>query len=250
MTSIQIVTDDPGLKLIAAELATQLNLPTGDADPGYDFWLLVTPHYLGLVKPDHKSRPFYIDFLSAKSRYRQKNLSIKNENLARALGLKNHKPNKIIDATAGLGRDSFIIASLGIPVDLLERSPIIYTLLNDAIKRATNDPDTNAIASRMHLHFGNAINLLTTLESADVIYLDPMFPTRNKSAQVKKEMQIFHEIVGADADSEDLFKVALTCARKRVVVKRPKISEHLAQVPPSYSVKGSSSRFDIYLTQE
>jgi 16S rRNA (guanine1516-N2)-methyltransferase len=250
MASLQIHTDHTELKSVAMALATQLNLPMADPTIPCDYWLVLTPDYLGLTTPNQKSPPFYIDFLSPKSIYRQKNLSIRNENLARALGLKNHKPNKIIDTTAGLGRDGFIIASLGIPVDLIERSPIIYALLADAIKRAQHHPTMATVANRMNLIQGNAITLLPSLSPAEVIYLDPMFPTRAKSALVKKEMQIFHEIIGADPDADALFKVALTCASRRVVVKRPKLANYLAELPPHYSVKGSSSRFDIYLTQE
>jgi 16S rRNA (guanine1516-N2)-methyltransferase len=248
MSSIKVFATQPELVNKAQALAQQLNLPFSEvADSTCDYLLLITPGYIGLQTPGSNTNAFYIDFLSAASRYRQKNLSVRNENLARALGLKNHKPDKIIDATAGLGRDSFIIASLGISVTMIERSPIINVLLHDAMARAASDLNIQPIIQRMHLQQGNATELLTTIERADVIYIDPMFPKRSKSALVKKDMQIFHDLIGHDPEDYQLLNVALTCAVKRVVVKRPKLAAPLANLTPNYSVKGNSSRFDIYL---
>lgn len=194
-----------------------------------------------------------IDFLSAKMRYRCKNASLKKETLARALGLKKSSPKTIIDATAGLARDSFIIAALGFEITLLERTPVIFKLLQDAMHRAKQDEKTALIIARMHLYEADSILFLKKLSPADypdVIYLDPMFPTRKKSALPKEDMRLFHDIVGADADAETLLKIALTCAKERVVVKRPRLAVPLAGFEPSFSMKGSSSRFDIYLIRE
>ncbi|MES2218084.1 MAG: class I SAM-dependent methyltransferase [Pseudomonadota bacterium] len=249
MPSIQVFATQQNLISQAHALAEQLNVPfTEDSCADCDYLLIITPDYIGIQQPGKKTAAFFIDFLSAASRYRQKNLSLRSENLARALGLKNHKPNKIIDATAGLGRDSFIIASLGFQVEMIERSPIINVLLADALTRAASDPEIAPVINRMQLLPGNALTLLPTLPPADVIYLDPMFPKRTKSALVKKEMRLFHELVGDDLDADQLLKIALTCAAKRVVVKRPKLAAYLAELTPDYSVKGNSSRFDIYLT--
>jgi 16S rRNA (guanine1516-N2)-methyltransferase len=246
MPVIKVFATDENCSAKAHALAEQLHLPFAETiNTPCDYLLLLTPNYLAIQQPGEKKTPFYIDFLSAATRYRQKNLSVRNENLARALGLKNHKPNKIIDATAG--RDSFIIASLGFPVELIERSPLIHVLLADALARAALDPSMTTIINRMHLIYGNTHTLLPTLPRADIIYLDPMFPKRTKSAQVKKDMQLFHNLVGQDLDADELLTQALTCADKRVVVKRPKLAPHLANLAPNYSVKGNSSRFDIYL---
>jgi 16S rRNA (guanine1516-N2)-methyltransferase len=248
MSAIQVFTHHLALMPQAKDLAEHLQLSvTTNVNADCDYLLILTPDYLGIQQPGEKSKPFYIDFLSAATQYRKKNLSVRNENLARALGLKNHKPNKIIDATAGLGRDSFIIASLGFKVEMLERSPLIYALLKDALARAANDSETKPTIERMHLIHANA---LTDMPRADVIYLDPMFPERNRTALVKKEMRIFHALVGNDLDADQLLTIALTCAAKRVVVKRPKLAAHLANLAPAYCVKGNSSRFDVYLIQE
>lgn len=194
-----------------------------------------------------------IDFLSAPMQYRRRQASLKKEVIARALGLKNKTPKKIIDATAGLARDSFILATLGFEITLLERSPIIFQLIQDAMERAKLDATTAPIIARMHLISADSIAFLKGLKPEnypDIIYLDPMFPERKKSALPKEEMRLFHEIVGDDPDAEILLQTALTCAKDRVVVKRPRLAMPLAGLTPNFAMKGSSSRFDIYLIRE
>lgn len=191
-----------------------------------------------------------VDFLSGKMKYRRQHTSLRREALARALGLKNIMPHPtIIDATAGLARDSFILAALGFEVTLLERSPVIHALITDGMQRALKDPETAPIIARMHLIQADAISWLKNHDPRpDLIYLDPMFPERKKSALPKKNMRIFHEIVGDDLDAAALLETALACAASRVVVKRPRLAATLAGPRPSFSISGSSSRFDVYLT--
>jgi 16S rRNA (guanine1516-N2)-methyltransferase len=230
----------------AQKLADELKLPFIIHDTSaYDYVLLMTPAYLCLKKTCVKQAPLVIDFLSAQISYRQKRISFKNELVAKALGVKKSAAPIIIDATGGLARDSFIMASLGFEVQMIERNPIIHALLADGLIRGRLK---NAALERIHLIKANAIDWLPTLESPDIIYLDPMFPTRKKSALPKQEMLIFHDIVGGDPDSEQLFQTALTCARMRVVVKRPRLADYLAGKVPSFSHTGSSCRFDVYLT--
>src|SRR5690606_5526316 len=105
-----------------------------------------------------------------------------------------HDHYKILDATAGWGRDSFILASLGFEVTMIERSPIVAVLLKDALKRAAN----NEACKRMHLIQDDAVHYLQPLAEKnrpDVIYLDPMFPARKKSALVKKEMALLQTLL-------------------------------------------------------
>jgi 16S rRNA (guanine1516-N2)-methyltransferase len=215
------------------------------------YTLLVTPDYVGLQdRTDPKSKPFYIDFLSGGIRYRGEKAGLRNELLARAMGMKPKDNPRIIDATAGLGRDSFILATLGFTLTLLERSPILYALLQDALNRAKRDPETATTISRMQLIEANAIDWLAALPIPDrphIIYLDPMFPERKKSASVKKEMAILHNVLGTDLDCAALLTVALTCATKRVVVKRPRLAPTINDQKPSFSLTGKHSRFDIYL---
>lgn len=231
----------------ATALAQQLHLAlVSDLhSPTYPYLLLCEGERISLHQTNAKRIcPFYIDFLSGKMRYRSEQAGLRNELIARAIGQKPADQPSIIDATAGLGRDSYILASLGFEVTLVERSPILFTLLENALHRAKDE----AAVQRMHLIQADAIAWLPTAPPADVIYLDPMFPTRQKSAAVKKEMLILQDLLGKDPDAADLFQVALACAKKRVVVKRPKLADNIADRVPNYTLQGKSSRFDIYLT--
>lgn len=191
-----------------------------------------------------------IDFLSAQITYRRKHTSLRKEMLAKALGLKTNSPKKIIDATAGLARDSFILASLGFEVTLIERSLIIFDLIKTAMSLANQDDDVAPIIQRMHLINADSISWLAKLKTRpEIIYLDPMFPLSKKSALSKKDMRQFHDIVGDDLDADALLKSALACATERVVVKRPRLAKAIGDVKPSFSMVGSSNRFDVYLVQ-
>lgn len=251
MPKIAVFSEVDALQSQAVSLAKRLNLPITKDDSTIDYALILSSEGLKLKKmAATKASPLMIDFLSGSMTYRRQHATVRREMLARALGLKQNTPVKIIDATAGLGRDSFILASLGFDVTLLERSPIIQVLLEDALKRAEADPTVSLIASRMHLVQGDAIawlKQLTPEHRPSLIYLDPMFPERVKSAQVKKEMIIFQDIIGEDPDAEQLLETALACATQRVVIKRPRLAESLGHRKPSFSMAGSSNRFDIYL---
>jgi 16S rRNA (guanine1516-N2)-methyltransferase len=238
----------------AEKLAHELNCPLvshpeSGAAADYDYLLVYTPAYLGLHKTSEKYlSPFYIDFLSGKLLYRSAQAGLKKELLARALGMHPRENPRIIDATAGLGRDSFILASLGFHITLLERSSILYALLSDAIARAQQHPQTAAIVQRMQLIQANSIEWLPEHPHADIIYLDPMFPSRKKSASVKKEMVVLQNLLGRDMDCNQLFNLALACAARRVVVKRPRLAETISSsIKPNFSLLGKSSRFDCYL---
>lgn len=249
---IAIHPSTPDLYEAAKILAKELNLPIlGNDSSLYDYLLMLTPEYLGLCKVNAASKPVYVDFLSKKMRFRMKKISLKNELLARALGLKKGTSPKIIDATGGLGRDSYIIASLGFAVALIERSFIIHALLIDGKERAQKQSPALDSLNRLTILHADAITWLTALpenQKPDIIYLDPMFPARKKSALPKQDMLIFHEIVGDDNDCEQLLATALACATRRVVVKRPRLANTIASIcPPTYSLTGSSSRFDIYI---
>lgn len=227
--------------------------PLSEEGKHYDYLIVLTQEFLGLYKTtEEKFNPFFIDFNSAKLRYRSDQAGLRNELLARAIGQKPKDHPTIVDATAGLGRDSFILASLGFKVTMLERSPILFLLLEDALKRAHAHPKTAEITKNLNLVFTDTTIWLQNLSPAnfpDVIYLDPMFPERKKSASVKKEMVILQDLLGTCQDSALLFESALACAKKRVVVKRPRSAPHIsAEREPNFSFLGKSSRFDVYLT--
>ena len=250
MPTLAVYTDIPDLKARAEKIAQRLNLPFVLEWEHFDYLLVLESNHLSIKKSGYKALPLSIYFLSGKMTYRRQHASLRRETLARAMGLKNKATTTIVDATAGLGRDSFILACLGFEITLLERSAIVHALLADGIERASQDEQTAIIAKRLNLIHTDAILWLQQLQPQDrpnIIYLDPMFPERNKSALVKKEMRMFHEIIGEDLDADALLTSAMACATQRVVVKRPRLAPHLAGLKPSYSMEGSSSRFDIYL---
>lgn len=246
LTSIAIYPSHVGVEAEAHQWAEQLNIPcVSTEDAGVDYLLLLTPDGLFLKKQGSKATPFSINFQSRRLSFRREHASLKKEALAKALGLKTRKPKTIVDATGGGGRDSFILATLGFEVTVLERSPIIHALLSDGIKRAKNDPALENIMSRLQLIHTCAMAWLKTEERPELIYLDPMFPPRKKTAQKKQDMLLFHALVGEDRDAGALLEIALATAKERVVVKRPRLAEPLGS--PSYALTGSSSRFDVYI---
>jgi 16S rRNA (guanine1516-N2)-methyltransferase len=196
-----------------------------------------------------KQGDILVDFASGAASYRRQFGGGKDEAIAKACGLNKKRNLSIIDATAGLGRDALVLANLGATVTLVERNPLVAALLYDGLRRAAANPATTELAVRMQLHFVSALQALTELPPADVVYLDPMFPPREKSALVKKEMRAFHEVVGSDTDADALLAPALQLARYRVVVKRPGYAEVLAQQSPQLVVKGKNNRFDVYINQ-
>ncbi len=188
-----------------------------------------------------------VDFSEAKLNYRA-NSSIRNQNIAKALGIKGSQRPVVLDATAGLGKDAFLMASLGCEVSLLERSALVYRLLADGLARTEYyGEEISAILGRMDLQFGDLLKFKADAQQFDVVYLDPMFPQRRKSAKVKKDMALLQQLLGHQTDGAELLDRAKLLAKKRVVVKRAKLSPHLGSDKPDIEFKGSSSRYDVYL---
>jgi len=239
----------------ARQLAKNLDLVYVDPlspKVDYHYLIVVTNEYIGIQPAiETKAAPFYIDFNNNKLLYRLQHISLRKELIARAIGAKPREQCRIIDATAGLGRDGLILAALGFKVALLERSPILYLMLKDGMDRAKQVAQLTSIIKRMELIHADAIHWLSKLapaERPDIIYLDPMFPERQKSALVKKEMVLLQNIIGKDIDAEALLKTALTCAVKRVVVKRSRLSPNIGDITPNFTITGKKNRFDVYLT--
>src|SRR5690554_7420890 len=193
--------------------------------------------------------PVRAEFVTGKMGYRREHGGGAGQMVARAVGLQKTRAGlHVLDATAGLGQDAFVLAGLGCRVTLLERNPVIHALLADGLARAALNPDCSPIVARMTLEAGSSIDWLAQAdpESVDVVYLDPMFPHRDKSALVKKEMQVFRQVVGDDDDSAQLLQAALKAARYRVVVKRPRKAPAVEGWEPATRIEGKSSRYDIY----
>lgn len=193
--------------------------------------------------------PVRAEFVTGKMGYRREHGGGAGQLVAKAVGLQKTRATlHVVDATAGLGQDAFVLASLGCRVTLFERNPVIHALLADGLARAALNVDCAAIVERMRLLEGSSIDWLAQddAEAADIVYLDPMFPHRDKSALVKKEMQVFRTIVGEDEDSGQLLAGALERARYRVVVKRPRKAPAIEGPEPTTRVEGKSSRYDVY----
>lgn len=187
------------------------------------------------------------DFTKMAGRIRRCNLG--SEMLVKAARIKN-KPGKqvVIDATAGLGEDAFLLAAAGFHVIMFEYNKIIYRLLEDALRRAGEDPDLLNAAADMELHFEDSITAMRSAAyTSDVVLLDPMFPERQKTALVKKKFQILQKIEQPCENGEELFKAACESGAARIVVKRPLKGPFLSEQAPSYSLKGKSIRYDCYM---
>ncbi|TCP96239.1 16S rRNA (guanine1516-N2)-methyltransferase [Cricetibacter osteomyelitidis] len=191
----------------------------------------------------------FVDFTGGVMAHRRKFGGGRGEAVAKAAGIKGDYLPTVIDATAGLGRDAFVLASLGCKVHLVERHPVVFLLLQDGLQRAYQSEEIGAMMQEnMQLLDVSHINQLNpATDFADVVYLDPMYPHKQKSALVKKEMRVFQHLVGADSDADSLLEPALALAKKRVVVKRPDYAENLAQKPPHFSRETKNHRFDIYI---
>ena len=213
------------------------------------FALVLTELRLELRKLDEpKLGAVYVDFVEGAVAHRRKFGGGRGQSIAKAVGLKSGAMPTVVDATAGLGRDAFVLASLGCKVTLIERSPVVAALLQDGLTRAGQDPEIGPwVRERMQLLQGPAVETLLTLtERPEVIYLDPMFPHKQKSALVKKEMRVFQSLVGPDLDADGLLEPARQLATKRVVVKRPDYAPPLADIATPNAVVTKGHRFDIY----
>ena len=212
---------------------------------GFSFVLQRAGSRLELVALHHPGYgPICADWTSAEMRRRIQGGA--RQLLARAIGLHRKRDLRVLDATAGLGRDGFTLAALGARVTLAERNATIATLLTDARERALQDPASADAAARTEIVCMDARKLMDPPARFDVVYLDPMYPDRGKTALAKKEMQLLRELTGGDADADEL--LAAANARRRVVVKRPRAAPPLAGREPSLALSGTQARFDVYLT--
>lgn len=211
--------------------------------------LVLTASHLELRKRDEpKLGGIVVDFVSGAMAHRRRFGGGRGEAVAKAVGIKGDYLPDVVDATAGLGRDAFVLAALGCRVRMLERHPVVAALLEDGLRRGYEDPEIGGwLRERLTLlHVASQQALSEITPAPDVVYLDPMYPHRQKSAMVKKEMRVFQSLVGADEDADALLEPARRLAKKRIVVKRPDYAPPLAGVVTQSAVVTKSHRFDIY----
>ena len=240
-------TSENGLQ-DANTLKQSLQLPLVDINnTDYPSLLVVTENHLELrsTKPDTPG-PIYVDFLAGKLAHRRLFGGGRGQLIAKAVGCRPKKQLAVLDVTAGLGQDAFILTTLGCDVTMIERSPIVAALLEDGLMRAQQEDWFQPLA--LKLIKTDAKKYLQTLtDFPDVIYCDPMYPHSKKTALVKKEMRILRHIVGDDEDAPALLALALKKAHHRVVVKRPRLAPPVEGPEPDLIFKGKSSRYDVYL---
>ena len=261
MISIQISSDSPHYLKQAEKLSSVLGYPLvtdiacpDDCQNDPSYVLLVGEDGLSLFPSNRRLHgPIRVDFMLGSNNHRRRFGGGNGQAIAKAVGVSGRFLPRVLDLTAGLGGDGFVLASLGCRVSLVERHPLICSLLRDGINRAReegeSDPAIRDLMNRLDLIECESLEILSDItidQRPDVIYLDPMFPHRKKSAKVKKEMQAFQHIVGSDIDSDSLLERALEIARYRVVIKRPSVAEFLGDKKPTYSLDGKSTRFDIF----
>ncbi len=179
------------------------------------------------------------------------------ELLVRAARLKDMSGSPtLIDATAGMGEDSLLLAAAGFNVVLCEYNPVIAALLRDSLDHASLVPELSGIIGRMSVHEGDSIEYMRNFRSSGdssslVVYLDPMFPERTKNAMIKKKFQLLQQLELPCSNESDLLDAAICAQPHKIVIKRPLKGPLLAGARPSYSVSGKAIRFDcIVLNQQ
>lgn len=226
---------------------------TQDAADAYELILVVDAGPLQLQDPSGKLGSFTIDFANSAAKYRRAQASLRSEILARAVLPRGQTgPIQVIDATAGWGRDAIVMAQLGCHVTLIEKSPIVSAMLDDAVERARQNPDLSVLANRLRTVPSDSERWITELSDAerpDVIYIDPMYPSVDKRSLPRKDMQYLRMLSAPNEhDASQLLQIARAKATKRTVVKRPLKAPILSGGIPSSQLKGRQIRFDIYVT--
>ncbi len=244
MSELYLAVDPGACREKAERIADKLKIPIRPASAGETeegLFLSLDEEGLSLNQGGMKMRG---DFLQMLPRLKQGKLQ--QEMLVKASKLKGltERPTAI-DATAGMGEDSMLLAAAGYEVYLFEKDPVIAALLEDALELARKTEELSETAERMHLTEGDSISVMNAgFIPADLIYLDPMFPSRSKSGLIKKKFQLLQQLERPCSDEEELLLAAFNAHPKRIVIKRPAKGPHLAGRKPSYSIDGKAIRYD------
>jgi 16S rRNA (guanine1516-N2)-methyltransferase len=248
-----LLTTNIAFQRQARSLVKQFGFELITEPPGAAYYLCLNEQGLQL-RPAGQRAPgsIRIDFVGGALAHRRRFGGGRGQPLARAAGMKPGFNPTVWDATAGLGRDGFVLASLGCRVTLCERSAILAALLQDALQRATADEEIGGwVCGRLRMVHGDSRELLQNLaeeRQAEVVYLDPMYPPGKEHVLVKKEIRTLQELLGPERDSDALLEIALKSARRRVVVKRPRRAGWLNDKKPDTCIISKKTRYDIYVT--
>lgn len=262
---IGVIYSDISLLSKTRKLAARLGLPLSNDSTSelekqqHSFLLVVDKDRLELQATESHQKPVYVDFLDSSLIFRITHNGGKKQLIGKAIGIKSNYKPYVLDATAGLGVDAMVIACLGCEVHMIERSPIIGALLADGLERLEKARQEKKVIFlpqnfSLKLTVADSIEYLKNFsdnKKPDVIYLDPMYPERKKSALGKQQMRLIKETVGEDLDAPDLLEAALKLATNRVVVKRSRLAPPLASHRKIDIVfKGNSSRYDVYIPSQ
>ena len=256
--NVIVINRETSTTEFAKSLAERLHLRYMDHQTGlmppsrHVLWVSADGLALGPVerKPEAATR---VDFLDPALLYRLRT-SGKRQGIGKAVGLDKAAAISVLGATAGLGRDALVLAHLGCNVQMLEKSPLVHALLEDGLRRAraSHDQPVQAALERLQLFYGDARHWFSDIKQnirprPDVIYLDAMFPPRTKSASVKKDIALLQNVLEEEADFSGLLVLARSCARHRVVVKRPGSKAGKDVPEPTLIVPGKSAHFEVYV---
>jgi 16S rRNA (guanine1516-N2)-methyltransferase len=257
MTKICQIHSEPTNEL--SEAVAALNLPLcknyQDAlDLGHKLILCAEGAKLSLLSSTLGKQTYLeIDFAGGTLDHRRHYGGGRNQDLCRAVGLNRQRNLQIADATAGLGRDAFILSLQGAQVSAYEKNPVLACMLTRArqqgLEQASVRSDTELleVLNRLNFIYADSSSQIKP-QSFDVVYMDPMFPQREKSAKVKKEMQILHQLLEDDkTNSQHIFATCSSAARSRLVIKRPAKAPLFADEKPSHQIMGKAIRYDVYV---
>ncbi|HEY8269275.1 MAG TPA: class I SAM-dependent methyltransferase [Pseudobdellovibrionaceae bacterium] len=233
--------EEKALEKKVQRLADFLQIPVNPPDlQAFPFFLEITLEGLRLI--DSQRRVLEIDFQKDHLNYQRKGVRGKNELLAKALGYAKGT-RKVLDLSAGLGIDAVFMTQLGFQVTSVERSKLLFVLLDEALRKAPELQD------KLHFVSGDSSEYLrspASVRDVDAIFFDPMYPHKKKTALPKQEMVVFRELVGNDEDAVKVLEEALRWPVNRVVVKRPLGAEPL--LPGVRHVyEGKVVRYDVYM---
>ena len=209
------------------------------------FQLVRDENGYGLKDVLSNPRALVIDFLSPQMHHRRAHGG-KKELLLKAVNARTGL--EVWDCTAGLGTDSFLLAAAGGDVTMFERSAVLSILLEQALLSLKKSGELQQVSNRMRCVREDSISFLKQArQPPDVILIDPMFPARTKSAQVKGEMQILQRFLSKDENARELLRLAIDSGVPRVVLKQPATGTGVPGFEPDFSLSAKANRFDVYL---
>ncbi len=224
-------------------IAGRLDLPFAESAPDSGLYLSVGDD--GALRAVAGKTVFFVDF--SEIQRRASGPRVRSELLVRAAAGRDETPGFAVDATAGFGGDSFILAGAGFRVTAFERNRFVAELLADGLERALRNPETSDTASRIELRRIDSLAALPSLEvRPDVVLLDPMFPARKKTGAVKKKAQMLEALEPPCSDGDALLEAAIAARPRRIIVKRPAGAEPLGGRKPDYVLSGDVVRYDCF----